>query len=339
MTPSSTTQHGFDTQAISTIHEPVGDVAEVDEGRVVYSIGRRSAIQPPIRAYDFKRPERISQDQLRSLKSLHESFARNYGGQLTGMSRMIVDMEIEAAEQMSYAEYISSLGNPTCFATVFAPELGGRLLLEMSKEVYYPLIERLLGGDVNGSIIPDRALTTIETRLAKSVLHRAMQPLHDAWSGIRSVNFTIDSVESNPQIAQIVSPNEVVLAIRFKAGLSGGSGSMSLCLPYALIENLIEDLGTRSWSGSNDGEDTSSHITSVQSHLSDAAVELSVNLASTTITLSELRSMQPGDVILTGVPTTAPATVCVQGRPKFEGIQGQHLGRRAIQVTGQSGGQ
>ena len=338
MTLSSGIQHEFDTQAISTL-QTKADGSDAAQGeRILYSIGRRSMVQPPIRPYDFKRPERISQDQLRSLKSLHESFARNYGGQLTGMSRMIVDMEIEAAEQISYAEYIGSIGNPTCFATVLAPELGGRLLLEMSRDVYYPLIERLLGGDVNGPIVPSRALTSIETRLAKSVLHRAMQPLHDAWSGIRSVNFTIDSVESNPQIAQIVSPNEVVLAIRFKAGLSGGSGSMSLCLPYALIEDLVEDLGTRSWSGSSDGGTVSGHASSVQSHLSDAAVEISAILASTTITLSELRSMQPGDVVLTGVPTTSPATVCVQGRPKFEGRQGQHLGRRAVQVVGPSQG-
>ena len=130
MTLSSGIQHEFDTQAISTL-QTKADGSDAAQGeRILYSIGRRSMVQPPIRPYDFKRPERISQDQLRSLKSLHESFARNYGGQLTGMSRMIVDMEIEAAEQISYAEYIGSIGNPTCFATVLAPELGGRLLLE-----------------------------------------------------------------------------------------------------------------------------------------------------------------------------------------------------------------
>ena len=162
MTLSSGIQHEFDTQAISTL-QTKADGSDAAQGeRILYSIGRRSMVQPPIRPYDFKRPERISQDQLRSLKSLHESFARNYGGQLTGMSRMIVDMEIEAAEQISYAEYIGSIGNPTCFATVLAPELGGRLLLEMSRDVYYPLIERLLGGDVNGPIVPSRALTSIE---------------------------------------------------------------------------------------------------------------------------------------------------------------------------------
>ena len=90
MTSSSSTQYGFDTQAISTLQVPAGDRIGGDEARTLYSIGRRSAVQPTIRPYDFKRPERISQDQLRSLKSLHESFARNYGGQLTGMSRMIV---------------------------------------------------------------------------------------------------------------------------------------------------------------------------------------------------------------------------------------------------------
>lgn len=336
MIPSSSTLSGLETQAISTFQSVDEGSREGANHRILYSIGRHTTDQPSIRPYDFKRPERISQDQLRSLKSLHERFARNYGGQLTGMSRMIVDMQIEAAEQISYAEYIASLGNPTCFATVLAPELGGRLLLEMSRQVYYPLIERLLGGDVTDPVVPDRALTSIETRLAKSVLHRAMQPLHDAWSGIRSVNFTIDSVESNPQIAQIISPNEVVLAIRFRAGLSGGGGTMSLCLPYALIENLIEDLGSRSWASTSGGTVPSAHTASVESHLSDAAVEISAILASTSITLSELQSMQAGDVILTGVPTTSPAKICVQGRPKFDGAQGQHLGRRAIQVISPS---
>ncbi|MCH2134526.1 MAG: flagellar motor switch protein FliM [Phycisphaerales bacterium] len=316
-----------ESEGICTLHP------SSDEG-VLYALGGRTAARPAIRPYDFKRPERMSQDQLRSLKSLHESFARNYGGQLTGMSRMIVDIEIEAAEQISYAEYIGGLGNPTCFATVRAPELGGRLVLEMSREVYYPLIERLLGGDVHGSIIPSRALTTIEARLARSVLHRAMQPLHEAWSGLRAVNFAIDTVEANPQIAQIVSPNEVVLAMRFRVGLSGGGGTMSLCLPYTLVETLVDDLGSRSWTTTGDAGQPGHQVPAVRERLTEAAVKVSAVLASTTITLSELRSMQPGDVVVTGVPTTAPATICVEGRAKFHATQGQHGGRRAVQVLG-----
>ena len=336
MTRSFIQQQGFESEGISTRHPSIADGAPGRDGAAaqgaLYTLGGPTSLRPQVRPYDFKRPERISQDQLRSLKSLHETFARSYGGQLTGMSRMIVDMEIEAAEQISYAEYIGGLGNQTCFATVLAPELGGRLVLEMSQDVFYPLIERLLGGDVHGSIIPDRALTSIETRLARSVFHRAMQPLHEAWSGLRAVNFTIDTVESNPQIAQIVSPNEVVLALRFRVGLAGGSGTLSLCLPYALIEPLVDDLGTRSWQAAGDISAGSNQSPVVREHLSGAAVELSAVLASTSITLSELRSMQPGDVILTGVSTRTPATICVEGRSKFQASQGQHAGRRAVQV-------
>jgi flagellar motor switch protein FliM len=324
-------QPDTDTEAIS-LRQEGGSIEAEGAQPTLYALGGRSGIRPQIRPYDFKRPERISQDQLRSLKSLHESFARNYGGQLTGMSRMIVDIEIEAAEQISYAEYIGGLGNPTCFATILAPELGGRLVLEMSREVYYPLIERLLGGDVHGSIVPERALTSIETRLARSVLHRAMQPLHEAWSGLRSVQFALESVEANPQIAQIVSPNEVVLALTFRVGLAGGGGRLSLCLPYALVETLIEDLGSRSWSA-NGGSDSTGQLPAVRERLTQAAVQVSAVLADTTITLSELRSMQAGDVVLTGVPTTAPATVCVEGRPKFTAHQGQHGGHRAVQIV------
>ncbi len=300
---------------------------------VLYALGGTNRPRPVIRPYDFKRPERISQDQLRSLKSLHERFARNYGGQLTGMSRMIVDIEIEAAEQISYAEYIASLENPTCFATVRAPELGGRLVLEMSGEVYYPLIERLLGGDVHGSIVPNRALTSIETRLARSVLHRAMQPLHEAWSGLKAVKFDLESVESNPQIAQIVSPNEVVLALRFRVGLAGGGGRLSLCLPYTLVETLVDELGSRSWSHRHQADGAEAVMPAVHHRVSEAAVGVSAVLATTTITLSELRDMRPGDVVLTGVPTSTAATICVEGLPKFTAVQGQHAGRRAVEVV------
>ena len=125
MTLSSGIQHEFDTQAISTL-QTKADGSDAAQGeRILYSIGRRSMVSPRSGHMTSSGPN-ILRDQLRSLKSLHESFARNYGGQLTGMSRMIVDMEIEAAEQISYAEYIGSIGsNPTCFATVLAPELEG----------------------------------------------------------------------------------------------------------------------------------------------------------------------------------------------------------------------
>ncbi|MCA9288517.1 MAG: hypothetical protein KDA05_08025, partial [Phycisphaerales bacterium] len=47
-----------------------------------------------IRPYDFKRPERVSKDQMRALQTLHEGFARNFGASLSGFLRTIVEVKV-----------------------------------------------------------------------------------------------------------------------------------------------------------------------------------------------------------------------------------------------------
>ncbi|HBZ97083.1 MAG TPA: hypothetical protein DEO57_04495, partial [Phycisphaerales bacterium] len=181
----------------------------------VFCLDRGQNGCPPISTYDFKRPERISKDQIRSLKTLHEPFARNVGSQWTGLLRTIVEIEIGRVEQMTYAEYTAGLADPTCFGLVRPDTLEGSVCLELSPDIFYSMIDRLMGGDAQAPRIPGRPLTQIEERLARSVLHRAMSPLSDAWSTICPVQFSLGEIESNPQIAQIVPPNEVVIAFEF----------------------------------------------------------------------------------------------------------------------------
>ena len=104
-------------------------------------------------------------------------------------------------------------------------------------------------------------------------------------------------------------------------------------MPYALIETLVEELGSRSWNNHGEPDRSGSATAGVHHRVSEAAVEVSAVLATTTITLAELRDMRPGDVVLTKVPTSALATICVEGRPKFTAAQGQHAGRRAVEVV------
>ena len=53
--------------------------------------------------YDFKRPERVSKDQMRSLENLHEVFARNVGAVLSGYLRSVVDVKLSSIIQLTYA--------------------------------------------------------------------------------------------------------------------------------------------------------------------------------------------------------------------------------------------
>jgi len=114
-----------------------------------------------IRPYDFKRPERVSKDQMRALEALHEGFSRNFGAALSGYLRTIVEVSVANIEQLTFSEFTHALPNPTCFNLLSAKPLDGQMCLEISPLIIYPIIDRLLGGSNADLFIPQRPLTAI----------------------------------------------------------------------------------------------------------------------------------------------------------------------------------
>jgi flagellar motor switch protein FliM len=190
------------------------------------------AVQKDVHTYDFKRPERVSKDQMRSLAAIHESFARNLGASLSGFLRTIVEVRMATIEPLTYSEFIHSLPNPTNFNLLSVEPLQGQMCLEISPLIVYPIIDRLLGGTSSELIIPQRPLTLIELRLIRRVTDRALQSLNEVWSNMVALKFSLADVESNPHLVQLVAPNEVVVVIGFEVKMEPRSGTISLCIPF-----------------------------------------------------------------------------------------------------------
>ena len=309
-----------------------GEVEEPTTQGQIFSFSRADLENVEIRSYDFKRPERISKDQMRALRTLHESFARNFSASLSGFLRTIVEVRVANADQLTYDEFISSLPNPTSFNLIDATPLDGQICLEVSPLIIYPIIDRLLGGSNEDVFIPQRPLTIIEIRLIQQILHRAMATLTEAWESVRKIDFKLGEMESNPHIVQIVPPNEVVVVIGFELKLGNRAGTMSLCIPFTVIEHLMEDIAAQSWfsSGRQRGGEHWSKM--IAARLADAPVEIRALLAETTITVEDLEQLEVGDLIMTDKPAAAPATVYVGTVPKFIGSLGRLRGNRAIKI-------
>jgi len=175
--------------------------------------------------YDFKRPERVSKDQIRAISSIHEVFARNFGATLSGMLRTIIDVRVVGVEQLTYNEFIHSLPNPTCFMILQAPPLEGQMCLEVSPLIVYPFIDRMLGGDNGNLFIPQRPLTSIEWRLIDRIVERALEHLSEVWRNLVDARFETVERESNPQLVHIVAPTEVVVFITFEIKLGQTAGN------------------------------------------------------------------------------------------------------------------
>lgn len=283
--------------------------------------------------YDFKRPERVSKDQMRSLEALHEGFGRNFGASLSGFLRTIVEVSVAHLEQLTYSEFIHSLPNPTCFNLLKSDQLDGQICLEISPLIIYPIIDRLLGGSNADLFIPQRPLTQIEQRLVDRITERATTFLSEAWSAVTPVKFMCDDFESNPQLVQIVPPNETVVVIGFELKMGNRTGTMSLCVPYTVIEPIMHQLTAQSWFNYQKKGSNEVAVKRLNRHLNAAPVELRAVLAQTTIRMSELLSLQVGDVITTGKPIDHDLTLEVEGRGKFLGRVGKFRSKKALQIT------
>ena len=319
-------------------------LAAVDTGQVDKVVNKGGPMifrgtQPPmavsteILKYDFKRPERVSKDQMRALEGLHEGFSRNFSVALSSYLRTIVEVTVANIEQLTYSEFIHSLPNPTCFNLLKAEQLDGQLCLEISPLIIYPIIDRLLGGSNADLFIPQRPLTQIEQRLVQRITDRATTQLSEAWRNLTPVTFTCQEFESNPQLVQIVPPNETVVVIGFELKMGNRAGTMSLCIPYNVIEPIMGTLASQNWFSYQRKVGQDDHLRKLTGTLRGAPIELRSFLAKTTISVNDLLSLRVGDIITTDKRVNGEAVITVEGRNKFMGKLGQFRGKRSIRIT------
>lgn len=283
--------------------------------------------------YDFKRPERVGKEQMRSLQTMHEGFGRNFGAALSALLRSIVEVKLTSVDQLTYSEFVFSLENPTCFNLINAAPLEGQLILDINPSLLFPIIDRMLGGGATPSPTARRPLTDIELRLVGRITDLFLAEMRAAWENVISLELSVDRVESNPQLVQIVPPNEVVVLVSFELSLGAVRGMMNLCLPFNSIERIGAKLSANNWVSYGKRTPSPEGLQELSNRVGMAVVDVVVELAKTRITTRDLVDLRVGDIIDTEKDVSSPLLVVVEGKPKFEAEPGALKGRKAIRIA------
>jgi len=301
------------------------------------AVATRSSSSPSkprekVAPYDFKRPERVGKEQMRALQTLHEGFGRNFGAALSALLRGIVEVKLTSVDQLTYSEFVFSLENPTCFNLLKAEPLEGNLILDINPSILYPIIDRLLGGGREAGPLARRPLTEIELRLVSRITSLFLQELRHAWENVLDLHLEVIQVESNPQLVQIVPPNEVVVLISFELTIGELRGMMNLCIPYNSIERIGGKLSSNSWVAYGKRHATPESIVQISRAVGTSQVELLVRLAQTQLSTQELIGLRVGDIITTEKDIHNPLVVSVEGIPKFQAKPGCFKGHKAVMI-------
>jgi flagellar motor switch protein FliM len=287
-----------------------------------------------ISVYDFKRPERVSKEQMRGFQAMHEGFSREFGAVLSGMLRTIVEVKLISVDQLTYGEFVFSLENMTCFNVMRAEGLEGHMILDLTPSIIFPIVDRLLGGGKSPKhTVPSRPLTEIELRLVQRIIERAMEGLEKSWASVCQLKLKVTQVESNPQLVQIVPPNEVIVLISFEITMGETRGIMNLCIPFNTIEPLIGNLSSDTWTAYTKRAVEPRQKLNLQTGVGKASVQMVVGLADTRLTAGEIMGLSVGDVIMTEKGCEQPLEIYVEGHPLYRGSAGVFKGHKAVRIA------
>lgn len=294
---------------------------------------KHTAVIPPSKPYDFRRPNKFSKEHLRSLEMLHQNFARLLTSFFSGYLRAAINVEVASVGQMIYEEFMRSIPSPTVLTIFECSPLEGAAIMETNSQVIFPLIDLMFGGP-GSATDKSRELTDIEMTVIKRLYNKVLEHLAAAWHDLYEIEPAVSSIESNPRMQQLYSPNEVVALVTFSVSIEEEPrGLMNLCMPYIVLEPAISKLSVRQQFLRQSGGPKDNEIKWIKHWLGFSDVNMEVVLGETNVTVSDFLQLQKNDVLVLSKRLDQDMEMLVENELKF-GVQAGRINKNlAVQVV------
>ncbi|WP_003544056.1 flagellar motor switch protein FliM [Desulfotomaculum nigrificans] len=288
--------------------------------------------QKKLKVYDFRRPNKFTKEQLRTLQVLHEGYARLLSNFLSGYLRTTITIEVASIGQFTYEEFINSVPTPTVMTIFSLSPLKGTALMETNLQFLFPLIDLQFGG--SGDMpMKVRELTDIELSVANRIIKRLLDHLTVTWKDIATITPKIESIDANPHLHQLMSPNDIVAVLTFSTAVGNEvKGLINMCLPYNFLDPVLAKFSAAN-QFTRDNEQKEQDLEALEFWLGESDVEISVVVGETDISVKDFLQLQVGDVLPLARGFNQDLDMYVDNELKYKvqvGTVGQSL---AVQVT------
>ncbi len=283
-------------------------------------------------AYDFRRPERVSKEQLKGLQSLFEAFAREVSILFPPFLRTVVRVDLTSIDQLTYDEFILSVARPTSLAIVNMSPLEGTAVIEMSPSMVFPIVDRVLGG--RGSTLPEpRELTEIEDRIIQRIVMMMLDSLKRSWEQLIEFSLSVLQQENDPLIVQIVAGSEMVVLVGYEIHIGESVGTMNFCIPLMVLNPILDQISQQAHFSRKMSPDVARQTRNIIERIvRRSTVQLDAVLGETSLTLQQVAHLQAGDIIQLNSSPYEPITVEVGGVRRFKAIRGRRGEQSAVQL-------
>ena len=293
---------------------------------------RRAAAGGAPARYNFRRPDRVSREQIHSLHYLHDRFARNVATSLSAYLRTVMELSVLSVEQLAYSEFLGGLPDPTAFYAMSIPPFTDVGALEINPKIAFAMVDRMLGG--SGRELPvERALSEIEQNVVDAAVKILLEGLSETWKPIIDLAFTVRGRETRPQMLKVAAPNEMIVSIILEAKFNETHGTISLCIPASIVENAGSQFA-QAWQRQR------RELTPVErSMLAETLGRVPIPVVAaieTSLTAGEIMALECGDVLSLSVAAHQPIDLHAGGVRKMTGLLAVEDGRLMVQIQDRS---
>ena len=285
-----------------------------------------------VKIYDFSSPTKFSKEHLRTLEIIYEHYARLLSTNLPVYLRKNVQGSVVGSEAIKFNEFTNSLSNPIIMGVINFSPLNGSIIMELGTNLGYAMLDRMLGGS-GLPLEKSRDFSEIEQTIIEKILVMFAQLQREPWKNVIDITPVLNHLETNPQFAQIIAPNEMVAIVTLNIKIGDVEGMMNLCLPFLTLEDIMDKLNTKYWYSTMQEQHDENYEMYIESLIRKVSVPVKAVLGTSTISVSDFTNLQVGDCIRLNSLVDQDMDVYVGNIKKFTALPGTERDSYAVRIT------
>jgi len=302
----------------------------VEDGRIELAPGEGT--QQDFVPYDFSKPHSLSRVFENNLATISDTFGKNGSITISNFYRSTVSMSPTGIRHVLFHEYIKAVEKPSCLVIINLPPLRGQAVLNIAPNIIFALVDKLLGGK-GEPIDRPRDFTEIEFNITDRIVTKLLHDLKMSMSRFLDIEPSISRIENNPEFVNICPGMERVVSLDFELELNELKGDLSISIPIAAFEPVIERFDPIEEIPVRTPEEVLEDNRNLLEVVKEVKLGLRVVIGEKELPLSIANNLKEGDTIILDKRIVDPVDVLVEGITKFYGIPGRSNGRKAVKVV------
>jgi len=267
--------------------------------------------------------------RLAGLERISERLARSLRSAIEPYSRSKTQVNADAIENRRFEDWGADQRDFTSLSLYRLRPLKGGMMIVIESEFITSLVDAFYGGRGQVPAHKKSEFTVSEERMLARLTEMLVGQLKDAWGEVMKLEPALVSRETNPAYATVAKPHDTVIVQRFTlVPAQGRPGMITFIYPQATLRPIEAQLSAkvRDDAGPVDADWRQRLFYAAE----DVRLPVRSVLARPELTMAQLMSLKPGDVIPINLAPKVPLLV---GSKRFaEGTIGEQEGRAALLV-------